>query len=144
VPSVEEGLASLLRRLASKMSGGVLDVDALDDAGGIALAARYLSGREYFYVIGNALYNLAEAVGEVMRVASFPFSSEYRSRLEEALDSFRTRGADAMGEMARCVEAGDECCAMRAAARVFAVADELAGVARNLKAVMPFAAGEEE
>ncbi len=143
MPSVEEGLAGLLRGLADGIERGMLDVDAVDDAGGIALAARYLAGRDYFYVLGNSLYSLAEAVGEILRVASLPYSTEYRSRLEEVLEMLRKEGSGALREMAACVERGDECGAMKAAARIYRVADVLAGVARNLRAVTPLL-GEEE
>ncbi len=143
MPSVENGLAGVLRELAARLGRGELDVDAIDDAGGVTLAARYLAGKEYFYVLGNSLYSLAEAVGEIMKVASLPYSVEYRRRLEDALERLRSIGSGALEDMASCVEGGDECCAMGAAAKIYALADELAGVARNLRAVMPLM-GEEE
>ncbi len=143
MPSVEAGLARILRSLAEDMGKGVLDVDAVEDAGDVAIAARHLAGSDYFYVLGNSLYSLAEAIGGIMRVASLPLSTEYRSRLEEVLEMLRREGSGALREMAAHVEGGDECGALRAAARIYGVSDVLSGVARNLRAVTPLI-GEEE
>lgn len=133
---VKRGVEKILAEASRDVKNNVIDPQQLRNVGMVLLSMGIITSENYFYVLSNALYTLADALSSFLRVSSTPLSIEYRGRAEKILEDVKSRISQALHEMSEAIVAEDPCRAMNSAAVLFELSYTVNNLAENLKNII--------
>ncbi len=133
---LHEGLERILRDAARNIKSGYVDPQEVRKLAMVLLSAALLSGEDFYYVLSNALYTLADALGAFLRVTSMPLSIEVRGRAEKMLEEVRLEVSGSLSTMAAAVASNNQCEAMRSASELLRVSYKVNSLAENFKNIL--------
>jgi hypothetical protein len=140
---LHEGVERILRDAARNIKSGYVDPQEVRNLAMVLLSAALLSGEDFYYVLSNALYTLADALGAFLRVTSMPLSIEVRGRAEKMLEEVRLEVSGSLSTMAAAVASNNQCEAMRSASELLRVSYKVNSLAENFKNILMTAEVEE-
>ena len=133
---LREGVEKILRDAARSIKSGYVDPQEVRNLAMVLLSAALLSGEDFYYVLSNALYTLADALGAFLRVTSVPLSIEIRGRAEKMLEEVRLEVSGSLFTMATAVASNDQCEAMKSASELLRVSYKVNTLAENFKNIL--------
>jgi hypothetical protein len=133
---LHEGVERILRDAARNIKSGYVDPQEVRNLAMVLLSAALLSGEDFYYVLSNALYTLADALGAFLRVTSVPLSIEVRGRAEKMLEEVRLEVSGSLSTMAAAVASNNQCEAMRSASELLRVSYKVNSLAENFKNIL--------
>lgn len=133
---LHEGMERILRDAARNIKSGYVDPQEVRNLAMVLLSAALLSGEDFYYVLSNALYTLADALGAFLRVTSMPLSIEVRGRAEKMLEEVRLEVSGSLSTMATAVASNNQCEAMRSASELLRVSYKVNSLAENFKNIL--------
>ncbi|MGB9785753.1 MAG: hypothetical protein ACPLRJ_00595 [Infirmifilum uzonense] len=140
---VEAGFERMINEASRDIKNNLLDPQQIRSLGMILLSIGLLKDENYFFVLSNALYSLADAMASFLRVSSMPLSLEYRDRTEKILEDIKNMIAQALIDMSQAVKSHNSCKAMETAAVLLKLSYKLNNMSENLKNIAIVTPAEE-
>ncbi|MGC9107445.1 MAG: hypothetical protein ACP5IE_04565 [Infirmifilum sp.] len=140
---VEAGFERMINEASRDIKNNLLDPQQIRSLGMILLSIGLLKDENYFFVLSNALYSLADAMASFLRVSSMPLSLEYRDRTEKILEDIKNMIAQALIDISQAVKSHNSCKAMEAAAVLLKLSYKLNNMSENLKNIAIVTPAEE-
>ncbi|ABL77447.1 hypothetical protein [Thermofilum pendens] len=126
----------LLLEASRSLKSGVIDPQEFHKLGMVLLSTALLTEDNYFFVLSNTMYTLADALSSFLKVSSMPLSMEYRGKTEALIEEVKSELSHALQEIGEAISSGDKCRALLASSSMLRVSYRVNMLAETLKNVV--------
>lgn len=139
---VEKGVEKIIIEASRDVKSNVIDPQQMRNIGMVLLSIGLITDENYYFVLSNALYTLADALSSFLRVSSMPLSIEYRGRTEQVVENVKNMISQALMDISDAIKSHDSCKAMDSAALLLKLSYTINNMAENLKNIVVISSEE--
>ncbi|MEZ0346736.1 MAG: hypothetical protein ABWK01_09310 [Infirmifilum sp.] len=139
---MEKGVEKIIIEASRDVKSNVIDPQQMRNIGMVLLSIGLITDENYYFVLSNALYTLADALSSFLRVSSMPLSIEYRGRTEQVVENVKNMISQALMDISDAIKSHDSCKAMDSAALLLKLSYTINNMAENLKNIVVISSEE--
>jgi phosphatidate phosphatase APP1 len=129
-------LSRLIEEVSKNAKTGLVDPQEIQNLGMVFLSVALLTGENYFFVLSNTMYTLADSLSSFLKVSTMPLSMEYRNKTESLTEEMRSGISHTLQAISNAISQGDKCSALSASAELLKLSYKMNMLTESLKNVV--------
>jgi len=129
-------LSRLIEEVSKNAKTGLVDPQEIQNLGMVFLSVALLTGEDYFFVLSNTMYTLADSLSSFLKVSTMPLSTEYRNKTESLTEEMRSGISHTLQAISNAISRGDKCSALYASAELLRLSYKVNMLTESLKNVV--------